>query len=115
MQIHIFDFPIISKTTLFFSFWLTPKCDNFFNIPISTAKLVSTFVTTNAVNKLTKIPIIRVIANPFTDPDPIKYKIKAERIVVTFESTIEESACSDPALTADLTDNPFLNSSLVLS
>ena len=69
---------------------------------MSTAKLTSNFVTTNPVNKLITIPIIRVIANPLTVPDPIIYKINDASKVVTFESTIEDKAFSAPFLTAAL-------------
>ena len=61
--------------------------------------LQSRDVTNVAVKSDVQIPIARVIANPFTGPEPIPARIIATKSVVMFESKMVTKARSKP--TAD--------------
>ena len=73
------------------------------------------FVTNIAVNIEHKIPVLKVIANPFIGPEPIQANTKAAIKVVKFASRIVKNALSYPEYIADLIALPRFNSSRIRS
>ena len=68
-----------------------------------------------AVNSEVKIPIKRVVANPFIGPVPNVYRIKAVSPVVMFASKIEDNALEKPSRTASFCPLPLYSSSRIRS
>ena len=61
-------------------------------------KSMKSLVINKAVNTEVIIPKPNVTENPFIGPEPKKKRITAAIMVVTFASTIEDSAFSYPVL-----------------
>ena len=71
------------------------------------------YVTTNAVNIDTRIPMPSVVAKPLITPLPRKYSTIAAMSVVTLPSTIALTALRKPIFTEERTVLPVASSSRI--
>ncbi len=87
----------------------------FFRMPRSALHQKRTRVQRRDARSVPRIPMVRVTANPLTDPDACQNRMMAVMSVVTLASKIATNAFSYAAAMADFTDLPRSSSSLIRS